>query len=424
MKDKLKFYFVAVTKTIARYVRKGLRYIINTAVSSLPRDMRHNIYRNFVFVPQRVPENLTFKIAETKGELEEAFRLLHDSYLDNKLIEPEESGLRVTLFHALPSTTTIIAKDGDTVIGTISIVRSGQFGLPSDRLGYACFARMPHQRVAEISALAINKAYRGKLLLPMLKFMYHVCRHRLGIECIVAVVSARKRSADFYEALLGFERWIKEPVAYKAFNDDIAVALYLDLEEAFFKFARLYAHKKPEKDLFTFFVRRELPNFNLPNKEYFEINNPVMTPELLDYFFNKKTNTFSNLTHEEVGKLYATFQRKEFRKVLPSWVIEKRDQPRERFEVQCDGQIIDDGQSILVQMIEASTHGCRIKTKEGQLAVDHTYQFTFRVSEFENVKVTGHVEWYKNSVYGVHITQSDEGWSKFITSLTSHHYAA
>jgi predicted alpha/beta-fold hydrolase len=39
--------------------------------------------------------------------------------------------------------------------------------------------------------------------------------------------------------------------------------------------------------------RRRLPNIQLPQRRFYTTNDPVLTPELLDYFFNVRTNVFS-----------------------------------------------------------------------------------------------------------------------------------
>lgn len=51
-----------------------------------------------------------FKYAETREELEEAYRITHDAYVESGYMNPNPSGIRVSLFNALPHTLTIIAR--------------------------------------------------------------------------------------------------------------------------------------------------------------------------------------------------------------------------------------------------------------------------------------------------------------------------
>ncbi len=43
---------------------------------------------------------------------------------------PDPSGMRVTIYHALPTTTTLCAKIGDQVVGTLSLIRESALGVP------------------------------------------------------------------------------------------------------------------------------------------------------------------------------------------------------------------------------------------------------------------------------------------------------
>ena len=62
------------------------------------------------------------KIADTKEELEACFTLLHDAYVDSGFMKPDPSGMRVTIYHALPTTTTLCAKYDGQVVGTLSLI--------------------------------------------------------------------------------------------------------------------------------------------------------------------------------------------------------------------------------------------------------------------------------------------------------------
>ena len=67
-------------------------------------------------------KGLECKIASSIDEWRDAFALVHDSYLRAGLSEPRASGLRVTPYHLLPTTSTLIARyDGD-VVGTLTLI--------------------------------------------------------------------------------------------------------------------------------------------------------------------------------------------------------------------------------------------------------------------------------------------------------------
>jgi hypothetical protein len=73
------------------------------------------------------------KIADTQEELEACFTLLHDAYVGSGFMTPELSGMRVTIYHALPTTTTLCAK----------VRRAGGWHLvldPRERVGFPAAA--------------------------------------------------------------------------------------------------------------------------------------------------------------------------------------------------------------------------------------------------------------------------------------------
>jgi hypothetical protein len=104
-----------------------LRFLVHQAARKLfallPKGRRHDIYRSFVDCDPAPNQRLVLKIADTKEELEACFKLLHDAYVSSGFMTPDPSGMRVTIYHALPTTTTLCAKMDDQVIGTLSLIR-------------------------------------------------------------------------------------------------------------------------------------------------------------------------------------------------------------------------------------------------------------------------------------------------------------
>jgi hypothetical protein len=91
-------------------VRKLLQRTLRKLFNILPQKRRFAVYRNFVECNPAPDERLVLKIADTKEELEACFTLLHDAYVGSGFMTPDPSGMRVTIYHALPTTTTLCAK--------------------------------------------------------------------------------------------------------------------------------------------------------------------------------------------------------------------------------------------------------------------------------------------------------------------------
>ena len=90
----------------ASRARKAWHNALRQGVALLPRALRHKVYRSMVDCNDNPDRKLVLKIADTREELEACFALLHDAYVSSGFMKPDPSGLRVTLYHALPTTTT------------------------------------------------------------------------------------------------------------------------------------------------------------------------------------------------------------------------------------------------------------------------------------------------------------------------------
>ena len=90
-------------RSLASIARKALHQAVRTALALLPRTWRFAFFRNLIDCDDRPDARLELKIADTQDELEACFRILHDAYVAAGFMQPDPSGLRVTIYHALPT---------------------------------------------------------------------------------------------------------------------------------------------------------------------------------------------------------------------------------------------------------------------------------------------------------------------------------
>jgi hypothetical protein len=81
-------------------------------------------------LPDELKRSVVIKFAETKDEYEQAFSLVYNTYLNIGVIKPNRSNLRLTLYHALPTTKVLIVKKNKTVISTLTTILDNPLGLP------------------------------------------------------------------------------------------------------------------------------------------------------------------------------------------------------------------------------------------------------------------------------------------------------
>ncbi len=142
-------------------IKRHLHHFLRKVFSFFPRPLRFAAYRSFVDCDPKPDARLILKIAETKEELEACFRLLHDAYVGSGFMKPHSSGMRINIYHALPTTTTLCAKFDGEVVGTLSLIRESVFGFPLQSVFNLQEVREKKGRIAEVSALAVHPKFRN-----------------------------------------------------------------------------------------------------------------------------------------------------------------------------------------------------------------------------------------------------------------------
>jgi hypothetical protein len=300
-------------------LRRHARRLARSLLAALPGSLRFALYRRTVDCEPVTQGRLELKIADTEAELEACFALLHDAYVASGFMRPHPSGLRVTPYHALPTTTTLCAKVDGQVVGTLSIVREGVFGFPMQAAFDISSVRAKEGRIAEISALAIHPRWRktgGSILFPLMKFMYGYCTRYFDTRHLVIAVNPAH--IEMYESVLFFRRLTQQVVdRYDFVNGAPAVGATLDLHEAPELFERAYGHKSGRRNLHRYFVHTEISEIHYPARPWHTSNDPVLSPALMDHFFNQRTRVFEDLDDRRRRLLHSIYREPEWAPVLP-----------------------------------------------------------------------------------------------------------
>ena len=411
----------------AAHARKIVRHGLRKVFAFLPRYLRFSVYRSFVDCDPHPDARLVLKIAETQDELEACFKLLHDAYVGSGFMQPHPSGLRATVYHALPTTTTLCAKFDGEVVGTISLVRQSSFGFPMQAVFNLDEIHAEKGKIAEISALAVHPRFRksgGSILFPLMKFMYQYST--TFFDTCHLVIAVNPDRIEMYESLLFFKRLQKQTVQnYDFANGAPAVGATLNLIHAPKQFKKIYGGKQKRKNLHSYFVKTKLKNIILPTRRYFTTNDPVMTPEMLDYFFNQRTQVFAQLSECEKRELASIYDMPRYQAVLPR--LAKPDADRwdlrqhQRYSLKCRGQLVVGGQTIALQVVEMSDNGFHAHAKSDlPLHVWSNVQIQLGSSEASTMQamaVRGELQGdYR--YYGFKLGQPDLAWRKCVAALS------
>ncbi len=373
---------------------------------------------------------LILKIAETKEELEACFRLLHDAYVESGYMQPHPSGLRVTAYHALPTTTTLCAQYDGEVVGTISLIRDGVFGFPVQQAFDLHGLRQQDGQIAEASALAVSSAFRqygGMTVFPLMKFMYEYCTKYFDTRHLV--IAVHPKHVKFYESVLFVHRLQEKVVErYDFVNGAPAVAGSVDLFQAAELMRQAYAGKPRHRSLAAYFLDLDLPNIQWPSRRYHITNDPVMTPTLLDHFFNRRTSTFAQMDRRQIALLHSIYRTPEYRACLPALTQEEyaealaRRHPR--YTLHCPATLTlnppPDTSSIKLDVVDVSMEGFQAEAVDPvpletwvQVEVELGLQ---RCSKLRAVAVREQ-ETGGHRYVGFRLSLPDRAWRAFIQAL-------
>ncbi|BDT66534.1 hypothetical protein os1_06970 [Comamonadaceae bacterium OS-1] len=418
----------AAPHSVSASARKFLHQGIRKLFASAPRPLRFAVYRSFVDCDAAPDARLVLKIAETREELEACFGLLHDAYVNAGFMQADPSGMRVTLYHALPTTTTLCAKIDGQVVGTISLIRESVFGFPLQAIFDLNKVREVGGNIAEVSALAVHPDFRktgGAILFPLMKFMFTYCATYFDTRHIVIAVNPNR--IEMYESLLFFQRLRATPVdSYDFANGAPAVGASLDLHAAPEMFKQVYGPKRQRKNLHNYFMELELPNIRLPRRRYFTTNDPVMTPALLDYFFNQKTQGFALLDPRKKALLHTIYNLPEYQSVLPGTPAASTTahplRAHPRYSLKCPAELRlerADGTEIhTLDVIEISNGGFQAHCAS-VLPAQLWGTASVHLGQGEKSTVRAMVVRAKDGFYGFKLDAPDAAWLRCVLALES-----
>jgi hypothetical protein len=154
-----------------------------------------------------IGREIEVKVASERSEWEEAYQLVAQNYKSRGYEPADARGLRFTAFHALPDTTTFVAKHAGHVVATLSLVVDNTLlGLPMECIyGPEIHAlRTEGRRLGEVTSLAdtgLGVREFLQVFVTMIKLMVHYHTSHGGDTCVISV---NPRHRAFYSKVIGF----------------------------------------------------------------------------------------------------------------------------------------------------------------------------------------------------------------------------
>jgi hypothetical protein len=396
----------------------------------LPRQIRSALFRKQLTIPLLDDEGVVIKIASEMEELDEAFKLLHESYVANNYMKKSESKLRLVVYQSLPTTSVIIAKYKGKVIGTVSIIQDNFLNLPMDKCFNLDFLRKGKQHhIAEVSSLAIDRNTdlpKGAVLFAIVKYIMKYGLDFCHLDFLAIAVNPNMQY--FYEDILLFKKINSKTLKkYDFVNGASAVGLYLDLKNLKRVIKKVYQGKKDTKSLFHYYYGTNYSHIcHYPKREYAFYHDPCLNVDNLFHFFHKKGDLFNKLDLKtftyilnSYGKFNLIFENSE-----DSEGVNLFKRHHIRHKVKIEGRLIVDHEyKMTVQDISRGGLGIYIKDSEGMNFTNRFCELTLSLQGIDDCHIKIQViHSQEPNFYGVILLEGDKAWQEMIDYADSRYH--
>ena len=155
-----------------------------------------------------IEREVQVKIASKCREWEDAFRLLAANYQARGYEAPGDYLFRFTPYHALPDTTTFVAKTQGRVVATLSLVPDNRLlGLPMETIYGAEITELRQQgrRLTEVTSLADEGLSQREFIPVFLTLVRLLMQYTVAQGAATWLIAINPRHRSFYRKVLGFE---------------------------------------------------------------------------------------------------------------------------------------------------------------------------------------------------------------------------
>lgn len=263
--------------------------------------------RRGINIDPNFPEGIEFSIARSPEEIKAACAMLYDAYTDAGFMIADGSGYRFTVYHALPYCYTLIVKQNQEIIATVTLIIRSVEDLPIEKV----FSLNPYlgfgRRVVEVSALTVHPRARdnrgrGRILFPLFKYLYKFAAQQLGATDLV--ITCNPKHLAFYKSIMLFETISdKTEDSYDFVDGAPAVAARLDLTTTAQRYDEIYGGKPLNKNLSEYIFFSEFPQFSLPDEADTVYIGNCWTPEQLTWMLETMSLGRSKLSQHDMSML-------------------------------------------------------------------------------------------------------------------------
>jgi len=236
---------------------------------------------------------------------QKAYELVYKLYAEKGFTGNKNSDLWLSIFDALPSTTTFISQNAQGRIqGALTVVFDSPIGLPADELYRAeiDLVRSSGRQICEIVSLGVSNTARNasKILAGLYYCAYVLAWHNKKASTLVITVNPQHE--EFYCKHMLFKK-IGPERSFAKVNGAPSILLKIPIVK--------YSRLKPTQRVFPFFMMNFSEQEELEIAKKFETMVRPMSNEEFYTFFIDKTDTWEQaLPHQKefVKKAYQAYE--------------------------------------------------------------------------------------------------------------------
>jgi len=259
-------------------------------------------------------ESIDFRVARSRQELQNAYRLVYREYLKRGYTKQSDSQLRLSIFNALPKTTTFIAVNSGVILATATVIADSPLGMPMDEIYHRELEplRKKQHKLCEVSMLASDTTlfHKGTSLLLSSKKMFLVfflfktildyVRYILGLDCICITINPKHNL--IYDFLLFKD--LGQLKTYRQANNAPAIAKYVDLHTI-----EKECIKQKKAGMRKMFFQKKSDAEQFRGKFKFSADD-------LRYFFVQKTDIFKQASVQQLAVIKNCYPTYDFAKII------------------------------------------------------------------------------------------------------------
>jgi hypothetical protein len=332
---------------------------------------------------------------------------------------PHPTGMRIIPQHLLLSTTIVVVRFGNEVIGTLSFVRDNYLGLPMDSIFDLSHLRRGGNRLLEVSSLAVKKKYRkeqGKLFFPLVKYAFVYARDISPVDYMVIAVNPAMD--DFWRSLWLFHDLGAPTVDNYGFvRGAAAVGKYHKMDEFTERMEAIYREARHEKNVHQY-MEAATPGLHFPARPFYKGSDSLLTPELFREFYSWRTDVLDSLSLDKQLKLAQYYSGSEFEpeieRIFGDKVKTIQRRKDFRHEVVLSARAALPGAILApnLKVVQVSNGGLLVRGMSPELK-SGPVRLKVDIGPENSVSLLGELVWNREGMTGLRILQADSEWFNY-----------